>query len=243
MYVCACITSAYVCTYSIHCAADFWQLQARIFIFILCHRMHLGACKPYSEQACRDAALTLGLQLGLTSDPHSFSGSSLHKGCYAYKSGQYAGRAFYSTGGTVEAMQRAVPQDRYRPKNYDCAFGNRSNNIFITTTSHSRMYACLACMYVTYAVYVCGFVRACYHVWTNTLLPVSVLNCPFVVCTHWFDNTVNTAFLLALFCLINHYMESTSLPKRSLCHFCALNDLDLCALGVQQMYSWCTRRL
>ena len=81
------------------------------------------SCEPYSEPACRDAATALGLQLG--SAGFSFKGSYADvKGCYAYSSGKHAGQAFYSTGGTVEEMQAALPTNSYRPANYDCSPGD-----------------------------------------------------------------------------------------------------------------------
>ena len=81
------------------------------------------SCKPYSERACRDAATALGLQLG--SAGFSFKGSyGDQKGCYAYSSGEFAGQAYYSTGGTVEDIQKALPVGMYRPANHDCSPGD-----------------------------------------------------------------------------------------------------------------------
>ena len=57
-----------------------------------------ATCEPYSEQACRDAAKALGLKLG--GGGYAFSGAYSLKGCYSYRSGTYAGIAFYGTGGT-----------------------------------------------------------------------------------------------------------------------------------------------
>merc|ERR1711970_222751 len=61
-----------------------------------------GACVPYSEQACRDAATKMGLGT-LFVYPLSGAGFGYH-GCYYFKSGAncgvYCGRAFYGTGGT-----------------------------------------------------------------------------------------------------------------------------------------------
>jgi len=97
-------------------------------------------CIPYSEQACRDAAASLGLSV----EESSFSGSFQYKGCYAYSAGKDKGKAFYGTGGTRDDMQKQLPTDRYRPTNYDCAAGN---------------YVCVlvfACIYVY--MYVCVFI-------------------------------------------------------------------------------------
>ena len=82
-----------------------------------------GACVAYSEQACRDAAVALGLSLEGTTSA-GFSGDFTHKGCYAYSAGKNKGKAFYGTGGTVNDMKKQLPEDRYRPQNYDCAAGN-----------------------------------------------------------------------------------------------------------------------
>ena len=78
-------------------------------------------CLPYSEQACRAAALALGLSLGSTTYP--FLGSIATKGCYAYRSGTQAGQAYYSTGGTEAEMKADVTGDQFRPRNYDCVDG------------------------------------------------------------------------------------------------------------------------
>ena len=80
-----------------------------------------GTCVAYSEQACRDAATELGLGLGTSS--HAFSGPYSHKGCYAYNSGSNQGKAFFGTGGSEEDMKKKLPENRYRPRNYDCAAG------------------------------------------------------------------------------------------------------------------------
>ena len=79
-----------------------------------------GVCIPYSQQACRDAAVSLGLSVPTS----GFSGPFKHKGCYAYSAGTNKGKAFYGTGGSRNEMQKQLPDDRYRPKNYDCAAGN-----------------------------------------------------------------------------------------------------------------------
>ena len=51
----------------------------------------ISVCVPYSEQACRDVANALGLSLGGVG--YSFAGDYSVKGCYAYSSGKYAGKA------------------------------------------------------------------------------------------------------------------------------------------------------
>lgn len=59
-----------------------------------------------SEQGCRDLATQWGMELG--GGKFLFSGSYSNKGCYTYKSGFYACKAFYGTGGD-EAAQLAPP--------------------------------------------------------------------------------------------------------------------------------------
>ena len=77
---------------------------------------------PYSVDACRAAAETLGLQLG--SDFRDFEGASYsEKGCYSYESGRFEGMAFYGSGGTDEEMQTELTLPKYRPQGYDCASG------------------------------------------------------------------------------------------------------------------------
>ena len=80
-------------------------------------------CEPYSEQACRDSATAQGLELG--GGGHPFKRSTYQvKGCFAYSSGEYAGMAFFGSGGTISKMQTALYSDgQYRPKNYDCKSG------------------------------------------------------------------------------------------------------------------------
>ena len=75
-------------------------------------------CTPYSENACRDAINTLGLQEG--GNGHSFSGDFGTKGCYAYESGSYANMVFYGTGGTEDRMKAALTSPKYRPIGHDC---------------------------------------------------------------------------------------------------------------------------
>ena len=75
-------------------------------------------CTPYSENACRDAINTLGLQQG--GNGYSFSGNFGTKGCYAYESGSFANLAFYGTGGTEDQMKQALASPKYRPIGHDC---------------------------------------------------------------------------------------------------------------------------
>ena len=98
---------------------------------------------PYSEQACRDAAVALGLKLGYRSAFHVrdfVKNNSYPKGCYAYNASIYRGSAFYSTGGTVEQMKKDVGPSAYRPENYDCAAGNFSMHVCVCSFGCMCMY-------------------------------------------------------------------------------------------------------
>jgi len=109
-----------------------------------CSRLKSGVgCIPYSEQACRDAALEEGFQLG--GGGSDFIGDYVTKGCYAYRKKRTCeryedfflvgsicrkwrqeeetrGRAYYSTGGSLESMQEQANGgfDQIRPAGYDC---------------------------------------------------------------------------------------------------------------------------
>ena len=130
--------------------------RMRVFIFMFhftlsyTHVLHLRityteTCQPYSEQACRDAATVLGLQVGSTGS--SFASDYPTKGCYAEISGEHAGQAYYGTGGSVEDMQKELtaPGNKYRPRNYDCT-GN---------------HVVCVCLHVYMCTYVCIYVLAC----------------------------------------------------------------------------------
>jgi len=76
---------------------------------VQCH----AVTKPCSEREnCKSAALKLGLRLG--SKHQFFVGNYGTKGCYFYESGNFAGSAFYGTGGSIEEKRRklALPQIR-----------------------------------------------------------------------------------------------------------------------------------
>ena len=78
----------------------------------------ISVCVPYSEQACRDVANALGLSLGGVG--YSFAGDFSQKGCYAYSSGTYTGKAYYGTGGTTEEMKKSLNGQAHRLSGYDC---------------------------------------------------------------------------------------------------------------------------
>ena len=105
----------------------FEPFAIRYFIKISMHKIILGkiflsdVCVPYSLQACEDAVAALGLQKG---DPPGspFVGNYKHKGCYAYNNKDYAGMAFYGTGGSFEQISTTeVGSGIYRPFGYDCS--------------------------------------------------------------------------------------------------------------------------
>ena len=75
-------------------------------------------CDPYSIEACKLSVDNLGLQKG--TENYGFSGDYGTKGCYAYKSGGYAGVAFYGTGGS-EAEMKTQLSSAYRPDGYNCS--------------------------------------------------------------------------------------------------------------------------
>lgn len=115
------------------CGIDF-------FIFNGIHNDSLwwgDSCVPYSVNACRVAAQSLGLQIG--NDNHGFENDTYsEKGCYAYSSGVFENSAFYGTGGTTEQMQTDLVSPKFRPKGYDCIFGKST---LPYTISHQECFA------------------------------------------------------------------------------------------------------
>ena len=75
-------------------------------------------CIPYSKEACEAAANSLGLEKGYGN--YNFAGSYGTKGCYAYETGNYAGVAFYGTGGSEDNMKVELNDPQYRPVGHDC---------------------------------------------------------------------------------------------------------------------------
>ena len=69
-------------------------------------------CKAYTEESCRMAAEHLGLTLG--GKGHLFADTHSIKGCYAYESGKYAGRAYFGKEGTNEEMKAPLSASPYR---------------------------------------------------------------------------------------------------------------------------------
>tara|TARA_Y100000813_G_scaffold197709_1_gene183626 strand:- start:1592 stop:3220 length:1629 start_codon:yes stop_codon:yes gene_type:complete len=66
-----------------------------------------------AQEECKKVAESLGLQIGGGGSP--FAGNWSTKGLYAYKTGKYAGMAFFGTGGTENQMKAPTPLPRYRP--------------------------------------------------------------------------------------------------------------------------------
>jgi len=79
------------------------------------------SCEPYTAEKCRAVAEGLGLRLG--GFGHAFEDNYSQKGCYAYRSGRYAGIAFYGSGGSDAEISnpRTKRGDTYRPLGWDCS--------------------------------------------------------------------------------------------------------------------------
>ena len=79
----------------------------------------LGACAPYSVEACKSVAKALGKNLG--GDGYKFASSRYNtKGCYGYESGDYAKHIFFGMGGTKDQMKKALATPKFGPLGYDC---------------------------------------------------------------------------------------------------------------------------
>ena len=88
----------------------------------------------YSADACREAAIALGLTIGSASDDagYAFEGEygDAAYGCFSISASDdfpsYVGKVYYTPGGTIEQMQ-AAPVDlvgtTFRPPGYDCNTG------------------------------------------------------------------------------------------------------------------------
>ena len=68
---------------------------------------------PFTELAARDLAVSLGLNLG--GGGHSFADRHATHGLYAYHTGEFAGMAFFGSGGTEAQMASLVALPKYRP--------------------------------------------------------------------------------------------------------------------------------
>ena len=78
----------------------------------------IGDCVPYSKQACEEAVGRHGLQKG--GGGYNFVGTYPTKGCYTYKSGNFANMAYYGVGGTEDQIKVKLTFPLYRPLGYDC---------------------------------------------------------------------------------------------------------------------------
>merc|ERR1719336_2232536 len=78
-------------------------------------------CTPYTAEQCRAAAQLSGLDEG--GNGFEFEGDYTQKGCYAYSSGEHAGKAFYGLGGSYAEISNPITNrdDTYRPLGWDCS--------------------------------------------------------------------------------------------------------------------------
>ena len=72
----------------------------------------IGACKPYSVEACEDAAEEIGKNF--------IVGNWDIKGCYSYASGDYVDNVYYSKGGITLEKRKSLALPKYRPSGHDC---------------------------------------------------------------------------------------------------------------------------
>ena len=95
-----------------------------------------GVCKPYSLEACEDAAKALGKNF----EVDSWS----TKGCYSYDSGEYVNNVYYSTGGTTLKKRKSLALPKYRPSGHDCkVYGIFYFSIFLSNTLNIFLYIIL----------------------------------------------------------------------------------------------------
>jgi len=77
-----------------------------------------SSCKPYSQEACKLAAVRGGLSKG--GNGYAFAGDYGTKGCYTYSSGSYRKIAFYGTGGSDDDRKKtSLPGSQIRPAGWD----------------------------------------------------------------------------------------------------------------------------
>merc|ERR550534_509722 len=78
-------------------------------------------CTPYTAEQCRIAANSSGLEQG--GYGYEFEGVYTQKGCYAYSSGAFAGKAFFGSGGSYAEISdpNTISDDRYRPIGWNCS--------------------------------------------------------------------------------------------------------------------------
>jgi len=97
-------------------------------------------CVPYSEEACRDAALRHHLTLG-TNGELTKSSSYSDKGCFTYLEGSYDGKVYYGTKGSTSAEKSMnLEKPKVRPFQFDCDFTTYTEKI-----SNCEPYSMEAC--------------------------------------------------------------------------------------------------
>ena len=67
-----------------------------------------------TEDSCKAAAVAQGLQLGGAGYAFSSGSSVYSRGCYAYESGTYGGRAYFGSGGSQQQMEAVLRAPKYR---------------------------------------------------------------------------------------------------------------------------------
>jgi len=88
--------------------------------------VEVSQCLGFSVEACTSAAQAMGFQLG--GEGYQFTGNFQTKGCYAYTSGQYSGRAYYGLLNNAEVTDSnglnsgaAAASPKFRPSGIDCS--------------------------------------------------------------------------------------------------------------------------
>jgi len=97
------------------------------------------ACAEYSQEACEQVAAKFGLSKGGAGSNFVGNWVGSPRGCYAYKTGQYANMVFYNKcdkgwfsdlvewvlDDSCKKKMQEIPTDgnQYRPNGYDCSVG------------------------------------------------------------------------------------------------------------------------
>jgi len=96
-------------------------------------------CVAYSKEACEQVAANFGLSKGGAGSAFVGNWAGSPRGCYAYKTGQYANMVFYNNcdkgwfsdlvewvfDDSCKKKMQEIPTDgnQYRPNGYDCSVG------------------------------------------------------------------------------------------------------------------------
>jgi len=96
----------------------YYQVGMHVKLWYRRRRSGLSVPRPYSQEACEQAVQRWGLQLG--GGGKEFAGAYETKGCYAYRSGEFKGMAFYGTGGSWREMRTYVLSETFRPRSHNC---------------------------------------------------------------------------------------------------------------------------